>query len=548
MSQDLHQSEALLDLAEQVIETQADRPGTSTLFERLIRAVGGTAGGGQVPDRVLAGALFDAFAARRRPVDRERLAVIFQPVAVPGALLGTRLQPGDLLVRRAIGEGGMGHVAVVVGPDLRPPQQALADGWRLEGSRPGRYVQVVEVGPHPRPRGDRFARRLLDPALRLPLDTLVLRLQAPLGQLAEAEQQQAAPRQQPPPAPDSPLADRFVAAHGSRWCAPGDANSGTCRRIPDPRPVRRVIVHTLAVPSTRRRSGAQAVVLGWQRQGRVSSAHYIIDRDGTTTQMVREADVAFHGGSPAVNADSIGIEHADVCNDPAPYTQQLYERSAALVRDIARRHRFSLVTYGADTTDVRQATVSGHVHHSGQGGHSDPGPYWDWQYYGLLLQWDGTTEATRPLRGAWTTTDRAVTSIPAGWEVQPRRTIANDRCASGSDPYGPSFVRASPDPAGGPVEFTLPITTPGQYRLSLWWPRVRGANPATPVQVQVAGGGSASAMVDQTRNVGRWVDVGGEHVVGSAPATVVVRLLRSSQQPGWIVADAVRLLRLRGAP
>jgi N-acetylmuramoyl-L-alanine amidase len=544
MSQDLHQSEALLDLAEQVIETQADGPGTSTLFERLIRAVGGTAGGGQVPDRVLAGALFDAFATRRRPVDRERLAVVFQPVAVPGALLGTRLQPGDLLVRRAIGEGGMGHVAVVVGPDLRPPQRALADGWRLEGSRPGRYVQVVEVGPHPRPRGERFARRLLDPALRLPLDTLVLRLQAPLGQLAEAEQQ-APPGQQPPPAPDSPLADRFVAAHGSRWCVPGDANSGTCRRIPDPRPVRQVIVHTLAVPSTPRRTGAQAVVLGWQREGRVASAHYIIDRDGTTTQMVREANIAFHAGR--VNGDSIGIEHADVCNDPTPYTQQLYERSAALVRDIARRHRFSLVTYGADTTDVRQATVSGHVHHSGQGGHSDPGPYWDWQYYGLLLQWDGTTEATRPLRGAWTTTDRAVAGIPAGWEVQPRRTIANDRCASGSDPYGATFVRASPDPAGGPVEFTLPVAAPGRYRLSLWWPRVRGANPATPVQVQVAGSG-ASATVDQTQNVGRWVDVGGEFAVGSAPATVVVRLLRSSRQQGWIVADAVRLLRLRGTP
>jgi hypothetical protein len=544
MSQDRDPGEVLLDLAEEAVATEADGAGPSPLFDRLVKLLGREEDGEKASDRALAGALFDAFTRPRRPVDRGWLAGIFEPVAVPGAALATELRRGDLLVRRAIGEGGMGHVAIVVGPDLRAPDRALAAGWRLEGARRGHYVQVVEAGPYPHPRDDRFARRLLDAFARVPLDTLVLRLQAPVGQPADIEQgEQAAP---PPTGPDSPVADSFVEAHASRWCAPGDAGSGTCRNLPEPRPVRQVIVHTLAVPTTSRRTGAQAVVLAWQREGRVASAHYVIDRDGTTTQMVREANVAFHAGH--VNRDSIGIEHADVCNDPAPLTRQLYERSAALVRDIARRNRFPLVAYGADTTDVGQATVSGHVHHSGQGGHSDPGPFWDWRYYGLLLHWDGTTEATRPLRGAWTTMDQAVATRPTGWTEQRRRAIADSRCASRSDPYGATYLRASPDPVGDPVAFALPIPAPGVYRLSLWWPRVSGANQATPIQVQVGSGPTTSHTVDQTREFGRWVDVGGELAVGAVPANMAVRILRTSPQRGWILADGVRLLRLRGAP
>jgi hypothetical protein len=545
MSQDRDPGEAFLELADEAIAAEVEGAGPSALLDSLAKLLGEGEQGQKALDRTLAGALFDAFATRRRPDDRERFAVIFQPVAMPGLSLGTTLRPGDLLVRRAIGDGGMGHVAVVAGTELHQPARALASGWRLEGSRPGRYVLVVEAGPRPHPRGDRFARRLLDPFARLPLDTLVLRLQAPAGAPTAVEEEQASPGPAAPPGPDSALADSFVAAHASRWCTPGAAGSGTCRNLPPPRPVRQVIIHTLAVPTTRRRTGAQAVVRGWQREGRVASAHYIIDRDGTTTQMVREADVAFHAGR--VNRDSIGIEHADICNDPEPLTRQLYERSAALVRDIARRNRFPLVVYGADTTDIGRATVSGHVHHSGPGGHSDPGPYWDWHYYGLLVRWDGTTEAARPQRWTWTTADQAVTTRPAGWAVRQRRAIADSRCAAHSDPYGASFLRAQPDPAGDPVAFALPVATAGVYRLSLWWPRVRGANPATPVEVRVAGGPTHSQTVDQTRDHGRWVDVGGELTVGTVPASLTVRILRSSQRQGWVVADSVRLLRMRGA-
>jgi hypothetical protein len=558
MSEASVQGDQLVELAEGALAGEG--PGLLTRILDSLRP-GMPASLLPADDRRRAAVIFDAFANSRPLVARDHLLRTFDAVAVPGRPPFAELRPGDLLVRRAIGEGGTGHIALIVGPAVVGADQARAAGWRLENVRRGGYVLVVEDGYRPRTRADVFARRVVDPAGRAPLDTVVLRVRP--GALVTAEEQvapvgrgglAAAPAPAggapavpaPAPGPDSPFADAFVAAHASRWCSPGDRASATCRRIRAPRAIRRVIIHALAVPSGRKRSGAQAVVLGWQSAGRIASAHYIVDRDGTTTQMVREADVAFHAG--AVNGDSIGIEHADVCNDPAPFTRALYERSAALVRDIARRNGFGISVIEVDSMDPAVATVSGHSHNSGPGGHGDPGPFWDWPYYALLLNWDGATEGTRPLRDVWTTTDSAVTTRPAGWTTTSRRAIANDRCASRSDPYGPSYWQAKPDPAGAPVVFILPVSSAGTFQLSLWWPRVKGANSASQVEIETRPGPPVSATVDQTSNHGRWVDVGSPFAIGSVPARVVLRITRSSAASGWIVADGVRLLRIAGRP
>lgn len=337
-----------------------------------------------------------------------------------------------------------------------------------------------------------------------------------------------------PTVPDSPLASRFIAAHASRFCTPGQAGSATCRGLVSPRSIRRVVIHVLAVPSTARRSGAEAVIAGWQNAGRQASAHYIVDRDGTTTQMVREDHVAFH--CPGNNDDSIGIEHADVCNDPSPLTTQLYERSAALVRDLAQRHGFA----------INVTTVAGHSQVNPN--HGDPGPYWDWEYYFLLLAWDGTTAASRPIRQVAAV--NAPSTTPAGWQLQQRRFIANDHCASQRDAWGARFVQARPSPTGAPVELTLVVDEACTYKLSLWCPRVAGANSAVPVDVEVnclsspcSGTSNQTVTVDQRSNTGRWNDVA-VVTVSQTPAEVKVRVRRDSAQTGWILADAVRLLKI----
>ena len=134
------------------------------------------------------------------------------------------------------------------------------------------------------------------------------------------------------------------------------------------------------------------------------SAHYVIRSvDGQITQMVREADKAWHART--ANGYTIGIEHEGYVNNPSYYTEAMYRSSANLVRNICSRyaaidgHR----TFYRDTLDNGQCLsndvhdlggedactkIRGHQHYPDQS-HTDPGPYWDWNYYYKLIN-EGT--------------------------------------------------------------------------------------------------------------------------------------------------------------
>ncbi len=342
--------------------------------------------------------------------------------------------------------------------------------------------------------------------------------------------------------PDSPVAGRFIAAHRTRYCEPGQAGSTVCGALVHPRPIRRVVIHVVAVPTTPARTGVQAVIAGWQNGGRQASSHYLVDRDGTVTQMVREWNAAFH--TPGANEDSIGIEHADICWEPTPLTDQLYDRSAALVRDIASRNGFT-----ADATSVRG-------HSQVNPNHGDPGPYWDWEFYYLLLAWAGAA-ATRPLRFV---TDLGGAAAPAGWRLENRRArsaneVDNAMCRPATDSWGARFQKAA-RAAGQPAAvLDVVVTEAGSYRVSLWWPRVAGGNPATPVDVEVECRQGACAgqvtvvnvVVDQRQGSSGWSDVA--TVAVAQPNSIVrVRVRRDSAQNGWVIADALRVLRVAAAP
>ena len=63
------------------------------------------------------------------------------------------------------------------------------------------------------------------------------------------------------------------------------------------------------------------------------SFHYIIrSSDGQVTQLVHENDKAWHVGSQ--NAYTIGIEHEGWVDNPAWYTQEMYNSSSLLTKDI----------------------------------------------------------------------------------------------------------------------------------------------------------------------------------------------------------------------
>lgn len=134
------------------------------------------------------------------------------------------------------------------------------------------------------------------------------------------------------------------------------------------------------------------------------SAHYVIrSSDGQVTQMVREADKAWHART--ANGYTIGIEHEAYGNIWSFFTDAMYKSSADLVRDICSRyesidgHR----TFYRDTLDSgiclneglhdlggenACVKIRGHQHFPDQS-HTDPGPYWDWNYYYKLIN-EGT--------------------------------------------------------------------------------------------------------------------------------------------------------------
>ena len=162
-------------------------------------------------------------------------------------------------------------------------------------------------------------------------------------------------------------------------------------------PVSGVVIHYT--------EGSYAGCISWFKNCDAGvSAHYVIrSSDGQVTQMVREADKAWHARS--ANAYTIGIEHEAYGNIWSYFTEAMYQSSADLVRNICSRyasidgHR----TFYRDTLDNGTCLnkglhdlggenactkIRGHQHYPNQS-HTDPGPYWNWNYYYKLIN-EGT--------------------------------------------------------------------------------------------------------------------------------------------------------------
>jgi N-acetyl-anhydromuramyl-L-alanine amidase AmpD len=120
------------------------------------------------------------------------------------------------------------------------------------------------------------------------------------------------------------------------------------------------------------------------------SAHYVVrSSDGQITQMVTEANKAWHIGSE--NPYTIGTEHEGYVNDASWYTTAMYTASAGLARDITTSGYgiSGLRTfYGAATTGTFSTgacvKIKGHQHFPNQT-HTDPGVNWNWEKFYTLI-------------------------------------------------------------------------------------------------------------------------------------------------------------------
>lgn len=139
--------------------------------------------------------------------------------------------------------------------------------------------------------------------------------------------------------------------------------------------------------------GSYAGCISWFKNCAANaSAHYVIrSSDGQITQMVYEADKAWHIGSE--NPYTLGIEHEGYNNNAAWYTNAMYNASALLVKDMCADNGINpLRTYygpGCSGTTAQCGLggctkVKGHQMYPNQT-HNDPGPFWNWDKYYRLI-------------------------------------------------------------------------------------------------------------------------------------------------------------------
>ncbi len=183
--------------------------------------------------------------------------------------------------------------------------------------------------------------------------------------------------------------DQNAGYFGSIWVA---ADPNNYREGRDGNEVEFIAIHTI--------QGSYASAISWfkNRAARVS-AHYIVRSfDGQITQMVCENDKAIHvkgrnsKSQITYNSSAVGIEHEGYIDDGATwYSTPMYESSAALVRDLCKRHgidpkrTFSgKSTQGVNFLGDQCTKIKGHQHFSGNN-HTDPGQYWDWDRYYRLI-------------------------------------------------------------------------------------------------------------------------------------------------------------------
>ena len=162
-----------------------------------------------------------------------------------------------------------------------------------------------------------------------------------------------------------------------------------CNWEPRTKEVSAVVIHYT--------EGSYAGCISWFKNCDAEvSAHYVIRSvDGQVTQMVREKDKAWHARS--ANGYTIGIEHEAYGNIWEFFTEAMYQSSANLVRSICSRYDTikGYRTHDRDTLDngfcINNGLynlggegaciqIRGHQHYPDQS-HTDPGPYWDWNYY-----------------------------------------------------------------------------------------------------------------------------------------------------------------------
>ncbi len=93
--------------------------------------------------------------------------------------------------------------------------------------------------------------------------------------------------------------------------------------------VKSVILHKTAGTSS-----AKDIVSGWDKDNRQASADFIIDKDGTITQVGDLGDTKWHSGIKGINQNSLGVEIVGSSADESDMTAAQYQALKRLHKDV----------------------------------------------------------------------------------------------------------------------------------------------------------------------------------------------------------------------
>lgn len=179
-----------------------------------------------------------------------------------------------------------------------------------------------------------------------------------------------------PVTPDYPLAT---------WVPANPRNFQQADRSPDQ--IDMVIIHDIE-------GSAEGAVSWFQNAQARATSHYVVDAfTGKVYQMVREKDVAWHAGNGNINRRSVGIENGGYAYRPGFFNTTEYSSLAKLVRDVTTRYKIPRDrTHIIGHNEVPNPNKPGSF--GGGSGHTDPGPYWDWDAFMTLVKEDAKLESS----------------------------------------------------------------------------------------------------------------------------------------------------------